>query len=405
VKLLFSLLCQALLLCSSALAQEFEYSRSGTIPLKTARSEQSRIMPGLPSAGSPIDFYKISYLSTNLKGAPTSLSGLVLVPQGGAPNGLIVYFHGTTSDRRQSPSRFSGWGSNLEVQVVALAFASGGYAVAMPDYLGLGDNEGVHPYLVADTNSRSGIDVIEPARSLCSQVGVSLGKRLLITGYSEGGAVAMWAVRHLEETPGERPDMAAPMSGPYDLGGVTARSILTEPESMEGLAIRLFLLGVAGYSALNNVDGIDLNNYFAPSFASYVRKVLPMGLDDESVAAKLLIKGVQEGAFLSVRRVLTRHFCRSLATSDTRDPFIAQMARNDCYDWEPHTPMLLPYLTTDSVVPPANTLEAIEAMRARFVAPDLVRAYPIVNPSLDHITAVLPALVAARRFFDSGIGN
>jgi len=383
-------------------AQDTPSSYVGTLSLETVRARHAR--GGLPHATSAIDFYKVRYPSTDVKGLPTMLTGLVLIPKGGAPKGLVVYFHGTMGDRHFSPSRFTGWGTNGEVEWVALAFAAGGYEVAMPDYLGLGDSPGVHPYPDGDINSRSGIDMIEPARDVAARAGAPAGPGLYITGYSEGGAVAMWAVRHLEQDvrEGFRPTLAAPMSGPYDLSGATARSILTDTNSLEDLAIRLYLLGYAGYSAASNFEGIQLDHYFVPSFASYAPFVFGQGLSDERTAEKLLLKGVQVGALQSVRRVLGRKFQQALAASDLSDPFIAELAKNDCYDWTPHTPMLLVYLTTDTVVVPANTEEAVDAMRHHLADESLVRAFPIVNPRLDHISAVPTALLAARRFFDLG---
>jgi hypothetical protein len=41
-------------------------------------------------------------------------------------------------------------------------------------------------------------------------------------------------------------------------------------------------------------------------------------------------------------------------------------------------------------------------MRRHLVDEEMVRAFPIVNVRLDHITAAPWAMLAARRFFDSG---
>ncbi len=399
MKKCLTLLALCLLICNS-FAQSSGGSFSGTLSLRTVRSEEAKWAPGLPPASGPIDYYKISYLSTDFRGAPTTLTGLLLIPKTGAPSGLIVYFHGTTSDRRFSPSRYRGWNSNLEIDAVAAAFATAGYAVAVPDYLGLGDNQAVHPYPLGDINSRSGIDMITPVRDLGAKINEPIGKSLYITGYSEGGGAAMWAVRHLEEA-GTAPDLAAPMSGAYDLSGVTARAIVNDPLDLENLAIRLYLLGFSGYSAEANL-GLKLTDYFVPSFASYIPYVFGKGLSDLSVAAKLFGKGIQLGALQSIRRVLNRRFREILSKGDKTDPFLAALAANDCYDWTPHTPLLLPYLTTDTVVAPENTIEAVDCMRRHLSNEGLVRAFPIVNIRLDHITAAPSAMLAARRFFDSG---
>lgn len=387
------------LISRPSFTQLADKSYLGTLSLQSVQAEEAKWAPGLPLALSAVDYYKVTYASTNFKGAPTTVTGLLLIPKAGAPKGLIVYFHGTTSDRRFSPSRYHGWNSNLEVDAVAADFATAGYAVAVPDYLGLGDSPDIHPYPWGDVNSHSGIDMISPARDLASKVNEPIGKRLYITGYSEGGAVAMWAIRLLEEA-GMPADLAAPMSGAYDLSGVTARFTVEDPPDLEDLAIRLYLLGYAGYSAEANL-GLKLNGYFVPSFASYVPYLFSKGISDESIAAKLFQKGLQVGALQSIRRVLTHRFKEALSKGDTTDPFMAELAKNNCYDWTPHTRMLLPYLTTDLVVAPENTVEAVNAMRSHLSDQELVRAFPIENARLDHISAAPVAMLAARRFFDS----
>src|SRR5690606_12029813 len=104
-----------------------------------------------------------------------------------------------------------------------VAFASGGYAIAMPDYIGQGDHTGGHPYPANVTNSFAGMDLIKPAREVARRNNLTIGSSLYVTGYSEGGGVAMAQVRELERSndPLHRVTAAAPASGPYDLSGTT----------------------------------------------------------------------------------------------------------------------------------------------------------------------------------------
>jgi pimeloyl-ACP methyl ester carboxylesterase len=384
--------------------------KTGTVTASELQARQAkfkdpRLRLAMPTTG--VDLFKITYPSTDIRNHPANLSGLLMLPRDGAAKGLLVYYHATNIERAQSPSVFTGNNKNPEAEAVMLAFAGGGYAVAMPDYLGLGDDAGVHPYPLAEVNSRAGIDMVQPVREAAAQTGTYLGPRLLVAGYSEGGAVAMWAVRRLEaqRSPGMTPSMAAPMSGPYDLTGATARALLRHRLNAIGVGERLFLLGYAAYSALDNLDGIKLEDYFSPSFATYIPFVFQQHLGMEASAKKLALKGFALGALQSIEKVLTPRFRDSLANEDLKDPLIATMSRNNCFDWAPHTKILLPYLTTDGVVVPANTTEAIDAMRTRGVGINVVRSYPIYDPHLDHVSAAGVALVAARRFFDGGFAN
>jgi len=78
------------------------------------------------------------------------------------------------------------------------------------------------------------------------------------------------------------------------------------------------------------------------------------------------------------------------------------MQKSDCYDWSPRTKMLLISLPGDKVVDPANTEKTLRTMRQRGVRADTLRQSVISDASLNHITAVAPALAQARRFFDNG---
>jgi pimeloyl-ACP methyl ester carboxylesterase len=402
---LIAVLVLAPLLHGCARTQNYTFTKTATFSEGSVVAHEAAFSHSvpiqLPKGRTALDLYRVSYSSKDFFGKPTKLSALLVLPEGGAPKGLVVYYHGTTSDNRYAPSRYTSWDENYEAQDVALTFATGGYAVAMPDYLGLGDSDAVHPYPLGDFNSRSGLDLIAPVRGIAAKQGIALGPKLYITGYSEGGGVAMWAVKHLEEENGEKPAEAAPMSGPYDLSGVTARSVLRAGQGLPDLGIKLFLLGMAAYSAQAYLPGMDLTNYFAPSFASYIPYVFSKPGTDESRGKKLVFKAIEEGAVDSVRKVLTWKFRQAMEKGDSGDPLIALLAKNNCFQWTPHTPMLLPYLTTDTVVPPENTLEAVDAMQ-KATGPDLVEPFAIENLKLNHISAVPEALVVARLFFDGG---
>jgi hypothetical protein len=75
---------------------------------------------------------------------------------------------------------------------------------------------------------------------------------------------------------------------------------------------------------------------------------------------------------------------------------------NDCYDWTPRTPMYLFCIEDDFLVPKENTIAAITAMRLRGVGKEVVAYYCLPGRKYDHMTGVLPGLILARKFFDSG---
>jgi pimeloyl-ACP methyl ester carboxylesterase len=395
--------------CASARAGDATYVKNGSISLTSLKQKHAECQKhglDVPAPASAVNLFKVWYKSVDLKGRPTTLSGLLMLPKA-APKGLVLYYHGTIRDRDLAPSRYVGKNGeqHLEAEFVMVAFAAGGYAVVMPDYLGLGDSQCVHPYPNGEANCRSGMDIIEPARSVAKRQRVPVGKNLYVTGYSEGGGVAMCTVRSLERSRRLIPTMAAPMSGPYDLSGETAQSLLRGNQSPEGLGTKLFLLAYASYSALNNLNQIDLKDYFAPSFATYVPYVFGLKMDDVGMAKKFVVKALQMGALKSIDRVLSKPFRDALKWSDPANPIIAEMKKSDCFDWTPKTKMLLPYLKGDGVVVDTNTTKTIDSMRMNGVGADRLRPYMIEGKGLSHSTAAPIAFSAVRRFFDGGFAS
>jgi len=358
----------------------------------------------LPAATGAVTLYKVTYRSTDFAGMPTTLSGLVALPAQGAPKGLVVFFHGTTSDPEEAPSRYSGGPAMCEANIATLAFATGGYAVAMPDYIGLGDNAGVHPYPLGSVNCRSGIDMIEPARQAARSQGVAIGTDLYITGYSEGGQVAAWATKTLQEAPRpqHRITASAALSGPYDASGVMAPSLVEPISNPEWLAARLYVGAFSGYSISHYYPQIRLADLFVPSFATYLPLVFSRKQSSEAAAKQVAIKALELGALRSVERVMQPPAFRALQSSDTNFPFLKVLAAQDVYDWSPRQPMLLVCLKQDLLVMPENTWKLYRTMRARGVPRTIIGYCDIDDAKLNHITATPAACALARKFFDGG---
>jgi pimeloyl-ACP methyl ester carboxylesterase len=354
----------------------------------------------------PLDLYKLRYQSRNEKGLPVILSGLLVLPRGKTAKGLVVYNHGTMVNRWASPSRFRGQQTGSESEIAVLAFASGGYAVALPDYLGLGDHEAQHPYPLANVNSASCVDMIRPARAAATRLGVQVAPPLFITGYSQGGAVAMAATRAIEakNDPQLRVTASAPLSGPYDLAGVTRRSLLVPPKNQIELATRLYLMSYMVYY-FHKTAQVKLEDYFHPTMANAVAKAYGNKMSDEQIVQRLAFTALFMGARSSLEKVLNPRFFKAMKDMDTKDPLIRELVKNDCYNWAPRSRMLLVALQNDSIVPTQNMDIAIKTMRSKGVTTNTLRQHLIKDKSLNHISAIPATLMVARRFFDEGFAG
>jgi pimeloyl-ACP methyl ester carboxylesterase len=139
---------------------------------------------------------RVLYKTTNRSGQAIAVSGTVLVPHapwiGLGSRPVIGYSPGTQGMAdRCAPSRQFSEGIEYEgIGIEALLLR--GYAVAMPDYEGLG-TVGIHTYMDRVSQGRATLDVVRAAQRL-SDTGLSPTSPVGLMGYSQGGGAAAAAV-------------------------------------------------------------------------------------------------------------------------------------------------------------------------------------------------------------------
>ncbi|TGN64497.1 lipase [Nocardioides eburneiflavus] len=139
---------------------------------------------------------RVLYKTTNRTGKAIAVSGTVLVPHapwvGLGSRPVIGYSPGTQGMAdRCAPSRQFSEGIEYEgIGIEALLLR--GYAVAMPDYEGLG-TVGIHTYMDRVSQGRATLDVVRAAQRL-SGTGLSSTSPVGLMGYSQGGGAAAAAV-------------------------------------------------------------------------------------------------------------------------------------------------------------------------------------------------------------------
>ena len=153
--------------------------------------ESATTMPAFAHSreGRLVESARVVYRSTSGDtGQETVVSGTVFTPRSKAPDGgwpVIAFGHGSTGlDEPCAPSLSDNL---LGFSSIVVGFASKGYAVALPDYQGLG-SPGVHPYTDARTAGLNMIDAVRALRHTFSDV----SDRWAAVGGSQGGAAA-WA--------------------------------------------------------------------------------------------------------------------------------------------------------------------------------------------------------------------
>ncbi len=176
-------------------------------------------LTGNPTCG--VDFYYLKFWTVGGAGETTESSGALMVPTGAALNcsGLrpvVAYAHATQTNKAFNIADITN-PSNTEGALIAAMFAAQGYIVVAPNYAGYDISTlGYHPFINAAQQSGEMMNILTAARTALPNImsATSDNGQLFLTGYSEGGYVAMATLRALEAA-GDKVTAAAPMSGPY----------------------------------------------------------------------------------------------------------------------------------------------------------------------------------------------
>jgi fermentation-respiration switch protein FrsA (DUF1100 family) len=200
--------------------------------------------------------WRILYRSTGATGAPTAVSGTVLIPRSRArgPRPLIGYAVGTHGiGDVAAPSRLLARGREWEAGLIAMVLARG-WAVAITDYEGLG-TPGDHTYMVGRALGPNVLDAMRAARQLDPDELPVEGPAAII-GYSEGGAAAAWAAQLQPSYAPDVPLLAV-------AAGAAAADVETAGPSLDGTFFSFFIAyGGIGYAAA--YPELDLDNYLTP---------------------------------------------------------------------------------------------------------------------------------------------
>jgi len=187
----------------------------------SASGQQLLQLTGNPTCG--VDFYYLKFNTLGAAKEATVSTGALMVPTGGAgcsgARPIVLYAHGTQTLQTANIADITNT-SNTEGALIAAMFAAHGFIVVAPNYAGYDTSTlGYHPFLNASQQSGEMMDILAAARSALPNTfsaATTDGGKLFVTGYSEGGYVAMATVRALQAA-GTVPTAAAPMSGPYAL--------------------------------------------------------------------------------------------------------------------------------------------------------------------------------------------
>jgi acetyl esterase/lipase len=135
--------------------------------------------------------WRILYTTTRDKGVPAVSTALVVVKKDrpDSPRPVIAWAHGTTGIATDCAPSLAGDAVRFSSIPGLDQALDDGWAFVATDYIGLG-TPGPHPYLIGQGEGRSVLDAVRAAREVKD---LSLQKKTVIWGHSQGGNAALWA--------------------------------------------------------------------------------------------------------------------------------------------------------------------------------------------------------------------
>ena len=263
---------------------------------------------------------RIMYVTTDEAGDDRAATGVVHFPTAEAPDGgwpIVAWAHGTTGLAAQcAPSRSAKAPPDYGIEGVLVS----------PDYLGLGPEGELHPYLSAVAEGHAVIDAVAAARSLPE---VHAGDEWVVVGVSQGGHAALVTN-----------EMAAERLPDAELVGAAALAPGAELSTNYGdeLQIRVITtMALVGIAAED--DTIALEDYLGPE-ALEASAAIETGCVGDIIEAMLPVAGLEN------------YFIKEPRTDPVGQ---AWLDRNDPGQAVGAAPLLLVQGGADILVVPART--------------------------------------------------
>ncbi|HLX55215.1 MAG TPA: hypothetical protein VKR58_14825, partial [Aquella sp.] len=349
-----------------------------------------------------VNLYRLSYTTTGQNHELRTVSGAVFMPDIPTDKikGVVLYFHKTFFAGTSTPS-FDFTNKSPDNNTIASVFATNGYIVVAPDYVGQGIDTGVpHPFILYPlVNANDGLSILIAARKFLDQKAFTSNLPLFLTGFSEGAGYALWFSRLYQEQPQFKQQtdatnfkltLIAPMSGAYDISNVVynylfdnisilGKSIYRAYSSMIAAKLKpsLFAFAMNSYAFY---EGVDCDKVLTHNFCTMQctwQSQEKCNYNGTHFSLTEVFKQTEDMKILNTvaNTAEYKYFDGSLFTGQTNNikplmnpniintPDLVNAFRHaDIYYWHSTIPTTLIYLKLDSVASPYNTEYAYRGM-------------------------------------------
>lgn len=312
-----------------------------------------RITPGHDSlvyqpADYQVSINRLTYRTTLRDGSIVTASGVVYVPQqltpAQKPYPLLSFQHPTAYSNADAPS-----GNNFAAVSFSypLYFATHGYIVACPDYIGYGAADGLpHDYEHRQTLAQATVDMLLATQEFLAKKAIGWNKQVFLTGYSEGGYASLSAQKLLEEQYPNQLHVAGSScgAGPYSMP--TFFDYVTQKKTIGGIANYLYAWETLAYDRIYGLKK-PIDYYFKSPYAGQITQSLD---NARSIT-------------VSFNQMCTDQFRTDVG--NPRSPFRKALTDNDLTDWSTQTPTQLIHSEQDEIIPFLTSEQTYTSLRQR----------------------------------------
>lgn len=326
-----------------------------------------------------VDLYLITYRTVDAKGRPTTASALTVMPQTSNRNlRTVTWLHGTRVYRGYTGSMED----NLD-RAAAVMFAASGYATVAPDYLGLGEGPGNHPYMLAKPTVTATMDALKASQSLAHHNDKRLNRKTYVTGFSQGGQASMLVSEELQRR-GALAATAA-IAGPHDIRGEELPAALDG--RLDGVSAVLYLgYAMTAWNRYYPLYSTPSEAFRAP-YDQIAEEMFNGNHPEEEVIAAL--PGTPQELF-------TDSFLAKMANPTGALQDVLRSNDNPC-DWRPRTPVRLYAGTKDRDVVYSNS----ENCQTQLKANGAKDARLINAGEVDHFGSAMTSLPQILKWFNT----
>lgn len=295
-----------------------------------------------------VSINRISYQTTLPDGTSFTASGIIYLPsQLSAPNRaypILSFQHGTAYSDAEAPTgtNFSSPGFSYP-----LYYATHGYIVVCPDYIGYGDaNRFPHEYEHRQSLAQVTVDMLLAAKEFLAKKEITAASKVFMTGYSEGGYATLSAQKLAEDQYSNNLKITASSCGAGPYAMTAFFDYLTHKPTIGGVANYIYIWETLTYNRLYGLKK-PMSYYFKSPYAEQIERSID---NARSITA-------------SFNAICTDQFRADIL--NPASAFRKALTDNDLTNWSTQIPTQLVHSEQDEFIPFLTTQQTYESMRQR----------------------------------------